>query len=124
MHTRRLFNVFLVGLLVPFGGCDNVPEPKTWLEEDHWEEYNLRGVKAFDSAAEASIRNNVSIDFHDTPALEDYLGLLALYGAKSQNPNAVCPFGEDRGTHVDTLIQRFKEKVAKAGKHSPENPLD
>jgi hypothetical protein len=135
MHTRRLFNVFLAGLLVPFGGCDNVPEPKTSAEEQYWEKYNLR-VGTGDRAIEASTDLEASTDreieaklqvqeelSEKSPAMDDWWGLLSLYGVKSQNPNAVCPFGEDRGTHVDILIQRFKEKVAKAGKFSTENPL-
>ncbi len=132
MRTRRLFNVFLVGLLVPFVGCDNVPEPKTSAEEQFWEQYHDRSAAAIADAAadlEASTDEEIEAKLQvqeafteNAPEWDDYIGLINLYLVKSQNPNAVCPFGEDRGTHVDILIQRFKEKVAKAGKFSTKNP--
>ena len=96
MHTRRLFNVFLAGLLVPFVGCDNVPEPKTWIEEDGWERFVHRQERATNAVWSKSAA----------------LGLNTLTYIKKENPNAVCPFGEYRGQHVDALIQMFKEKVA------------
>ena len=99
MHTRRLFNVFLVGLLVPFVGCDNdnVPRPKTKREAEMWDAFYHRYETAFNGGASGA---------------QDAIGLFHLERIKEINPNAVCEFGDYPGQHVDALIKIFKGKVA------------
>jgi hypothetical protein len=104
MHSWRLFNVLLVGLLVAFVGC--TPKPKSPFEESAWMQYATRHAAA-----------GVLDNWQDT---SNRLGLMYLESIKESNPNAVCPFGEDRGKHVDTLIQRLKPEVEKLDKEQEE----
>ena len=89
--------IILIAILVGFFVA-NTYEYRSPDEERYWVKYATRD--AYWTGAD------------NDEALTDKLAFVWLEVIQRKNPNAVCPYGDDRGAHVDTLIQRFKRRVA------------